>query len=179
MPCANTQTTRHFALKHGLNSPETDYFQIKIESCSASDILNQYLYRRKQCQEFNLNIEENLKKKIFRASALQAEGRGFESLSAHSKKPHNISMLWGFLFIDKITRNGQTIRYGLTVTMKSFTASNPHRLACQYIFRLFITQISLTTRLLARCLQTKKPLHDVQWLFRVGAEGFEPPTLCL
>ena len=39
-------------------------FQIKIESCSASDILNQYLYRRKQCQEFNLNIEENLKKKI-------------------------------------------------------------------------------------------------------------------
>ena len=39
-------------------------FQIKIENCSASDILNQYLYRRKQCQEFNLNIEENLKKKI-------------------------------------------------------------------------------------------------------------------
>ena len=31
MPCANTQKARHFALKHGLNSPETDYFQIKIK----------------------------------------------------------------------------------------------------------------------------------------------------
>lgn len=39
-------------------------FQLKTESCSTADILTQYLYRKKQCPEFDLNIESNLKEKI-------------------------------------------------------------------------------------------------------------------
>ena len=167
MPCANTQKARHFALKHGLNSPETDYFQIKIKKTLI-----------KFCRKEKLPYLCTRLQQVRALSSAGLEHLPYKQRVGGSK-PHNIEMLWSFLFIDKTTRNGQTIRYGLTATMKLFTASNPHRLVCPYIFRLFIMQISLTARLLARCLQTKKPLHDVQWLFRVGAEGFEPPTLCL
>ena len=47
-----------------VKDPLKKEFQIKTESCSTSDILAQYLYRKKQCQEFDLNLEDNLKEKI-------------------------------------------------------------------------------------------------------------------
>lgn len=47
-----------------VKDPLKKAFQIKTESCSAPDILAQYLYRKKQCPEFDLNLEDNLKTKI-------------------------------------------------------------------------------------------------------------------
>ena len=41
-------------------------FQVKTESCSTADILTQYLYRKKKCQEFDLKFDENLKKKALK-----------------------------------------------------------------------------------------------------------------
>lgn len=39
-------------------------FQLKNNSCSAADILTQYLYRKKDCPEFDINIDANLKEQF-------------------------------------------------------------------------------------------------------------------
>ena len=149
MPCANTQKALHFTLKHGLNSPETDYFQIKIKKTLIKFCRKEKLpYLCTRLQQVRALSSAGLEHLPYKQRV------GGSNPSAPTRKSH-CTMCNGFFvckqrasrravkeicIINNLKIYGQTRRCGLLAVNDFIVTVKPYRIVCPFLVILSINK---------------------------------------